>query len=72
MHRTWILIAVVSASMLVTGAGCMSGDETEGVERAALDMDRPGQVVCRSIDFDGNKKTTGTPKKWDLMANKQF
>ena len=23
-------------------------------------------------DYSGDKKTTGTPKKWDLMANKSF
>lgn len=30
------------------------------------------KITYQYDDYSGEKKTTGTPKKWDLMANKSF
>ena len=48
-------------------------EETWQIDRNHLAAWRSwnGEVVVYD-DFSGDKKTTGTPKKWDLMANKTF
>jgi len=56
MTKTWIWIGLVAtAAGMLSGHGCAPG-ETEGGEAAALQMERPGQKVVRSIAFEGNKK----------------
>jgi type VI secretion system secreted protein Hcp len=46
---------------------------TSGGERPAESISLNFTKISMQYDaFSGDKKTTGTPKKWDLMANKTY
>lgn len=53
---------------IVSGYSLSSGGERPS-ESISLNFTK---ISMQYDAFSGDKKTTGTPKKWDLMANKTF
>ena len=59
--------------LTLTEAIVSSYSASSGGERPSESISLNFTKITFQYDaFDGAKKQTGTPKKWDLMANKQF